>query len=164
MASFPESVIEYKKQLEKGYIQVAYRGLMGFILDLKSHLKNTHPEFDISGSVYPGYMDMTYFPIVTRSLKSRKLKIAIVFIHETLSFEAWLAGVNKQVQKDYRKLFEQKDQIEYRVSAPGKGVDSIVEYDLVTYPDFSDPDTLITHLENGIMRFVNDIESFIGGH
>lgn len=83
MESFHECMQEYRKQLEKGYIQEAYKGLMGFIMDLRVHFKNKYPEYFVSGSVYYGFMDMTYFSFIPESLKRRKLKIAIVFIHET---------------------------------------------------------------------------------
>ena len=83
MESMPEYIKEYKKQLGRGVIQKAYHGLMKYIMDLRTHFCKDFPDF-APGNVYYGYMDMTYFPISPKSLKSRKLKIAIVFIHETI--------------------------------------------------------------------------------
>jgi len=40
MESFHEYMNEYKKQLEKGIIQKAYKGLMEYIMALRTHLKN----------------------------------------------------------------------------------------------------------------------------
>ena len=45
MESLPEYIDEYRKQLEKGYIQKAYKGLMAYILDLKTYLKKKYPDF-----------------------------------------------------------------------------------------------------------------------
>ena len=61
MESLHECMNEYRKQLEKGYIQKAYRGLMEYIMDLRTHFKNKYPDSFVSGSIYYGYMDMTYF-------------------------------------------------------------------------------------------------------
>ena len=101
MGSFSESMNEYKKQIKKGLIQEAYQGLMAYFRDLDSHFKNKYPDYFVSGSIYYGYMDMTYFSIFPESLKRRKLKIAIVFIHDTFRFEVWLSGSNRKVQEKY---------------------------------------------------------------
>ncbi|UCF62511.1 MAG: hypothetical protein JSV37_07365 [Anaerolineaceae bacterium] len=100
MRSFPESMNEYKRQLKKGYIQEAYQGLMAYFRDLKSHFKNQYPEYYVSGGIYYGYMDMTYFSLFPESLKRRKLKIALVFIHDVFRFEVWLSGSNRDVQAE----------------------------------------------------------------
>ena len=44
MKSFHEYIDEYRKQLEKGDIKEAYKGLMEYINDLRLHLKNKYPE------------------------------------------------------------------------------------------------------------------------
>jgi hypothetical protein len=80
MESFQEYVDEYRAQLAKGAIQKAYRGLMAYIMGLRTHLKTKYPDYFVSGSIYYGYMDMTYFSFFPESLKRRNLKIAIVFI------------------------------------------------------------------------------------
>ena len=59
MKSFQENMNEYKKQLEKGAIKEAYKGLMEYIMDLRTHFKNEYPDYFVSGSIYYGYMDMT---------------------------------------------------------------------------------------------------------
>lgn len=100
MDSFNQYMEEYKKEMKKGTIRNAYKGLMEYIMDLRTHLQNKYPEHFVS-SLYYGYMDMTYFSFSPDSLKDRKLKIAIVFIHDTVRFEVWLSGQNKQIQKEY---------------------------------------------------------------
>ena len=87
MGSFHEYMGEYRKQLEKGAIKAAYRGLMEYFNALRLHFKNKYPDYVVSGSVYHGYMDMTYFSFFPKSLKRRKLKVAIVFLHEAFRFE-----------------------------------------------------------------------------
>jgi len=164
MESFHEYINEYRKQLEKGAIKEAYKGLMEYIMDLRTHFKNKYPDYFVSGSIYYGYMDMTYFSFFPKSLKHRNLKIAIVFIHDTFRFEAWLAGYNKQVQTKYWKLFKESGWNKYHVVSTTKGVDSIIEYILVENPDFSDLDTLTKKIEGATLKFIKDVEIFLSKH
>jgi len=161
MKSLNENIKEYRKQLEKGDIKEAYKGLMEYIMDLRTYFKNKYPEYFVSGSIYQGYMDMTYFSFIPESLKSKKLKIAIVFIHGTFRFEVWLSGYNKQIQTKYWKLFKETDWNKYRIPSTTKGVDSIVEYVLADTPDFSDLDTLTKQIERGTLQFIKDIEIYL---
>jgi hypothetical protein len=164
MESFPEYINEYKKQLRNGYIQVAYKGLIEYIMNLRVQFKKKYPDYFVSGSIYYGYMDMSYFSFIPDSLKRRKLRIAIVFIHETCRFEVWLAGYNKQIQTKYWKLFKESDWNKYYIVPTTKGVDSIVEYILVDNPDFSDLDSLTKQIEKGTFKFIKDIEYFLSKH
>ena len=104
MGTFQECMVEYKSQLAKGIIQQAYRGLMDYFSDLRTHFQKRFSETEVSGGVYFGYMDMTYFAVIPAFLKQRKLKIAIVFLHEAFRFEVWLSGYNRQVQALGRTL------------------------------------------------------------
>jgi hypothetical protein len=163
MESMPEYIKEYKKQLGKGVIQRAYQGLMKYIMDLRTHFSKNFPDF-APGNIYHGYMDMTYFPISPKSLKSRKLKIAVVFNYDQFRFEVWLAGYNKQIQQKYRILFQESDCNKYRIPSAIKGVDSIAEYTLAENPDFDDLDGLTKQIEKGTLNFISDIEDFLSKH
>ena len=163
MGSLLEYICEYEKQLGKGVIQKAYQGLMEYIINLRTHFGKKFPDF-APGNIYQGYMDMTYFPIFPKVLKSRKLKIALVFIHETIRFEVWLSAQNKQIQTEYRKLFKEGDWNKYRIPAASKGVDSIMEYTLADNPDFNDLYVLTKQIEKGTLAFIYDIEDFLSKH
>jgi hypothetical protein len=158
--AFHENMNEYKKQLEKGAIIEAYRGLMDYFNALRLHLKKKYPDHSVSGSVYYGFMDMTYFAIFPISLKRRKLKIAIVFLHEAFRFEVWLSGSNRKVQSEYWKLIEESGWKKYQLSSPTKSVDSIIEHILVDNPDFSDLDALTKQIESGTLKFATDVGNF----
>ena len=81
-------------------------------------------------------MDMTYFSFYPKSLQQRKLKVAIVFVHQAFRFEAWLAGSNKQVQQKYWKLIKESGWDKYHLVPSTQGVDSIVESVLVAPSGF----------------------------
>jgi hypothetical protein len=161
MKSMNDYFNEYKKQIEIGEIKIAYKGLMDYIMDLKLYLKNKYPDYFVSGSIYQGFMDMTYFAFYPESLKDKKLKIAIVFIHDTFRFEVWLAGFNKQIQTKYWKLFKESNWNKYRILSSTIGADSIIEHTLVDTPDFDDLDTITHKIESGTMKFIEDIMDFL---
>jgi hypothetical protein len=151
--SFHESMNEYRRQIKKGAIKEAYKGLMEYIMGLRTYFKNKYPDYVVSGSIYYGYMDMTYFSFFP--------KIAIVFIHDTFRFEVWLAGFNKRVQTKYWKIFKESNWNKYHIVSTTQDVDSIIEYTLVDNPDFSDPGALTKQIERETLRFIRDVESFL---
>jgi len=161
MESFCEYMNEYRRQLKKGAIQKAYRGLMAYIMDLRTHFKHNYPDYCVSGSVYYGYMDMTYFSSSPKSLKDRNLKIAIVFVHDRCRFEVWLAGYNKRVQTEYWRLLQESGWNQYHIVPTTQGVDSIMEHVLVDDPDFGDLDALTEQIETETLKFIKDVERFL---
>lgn len=164
MDKLQNDMIEFSKQLQKGKITNAYRGLIEYIMGLKTYLKNKYPDYFVSGSIYQGYMDMTYFSFTSISLKARNLKIAIVFNYETFRFEAWLAGSNRLVRDDYWQLIKDSGWNQYRVVTPAAGVDAILEHVLVANPDFDDLKGLTNQIEKQTLAFIGNIESFLKDH
>ena len=161
MKTLQENMLEYKKQLEKGIIQKAYQGLMEYMLNLRNHFTTKYPDFSVPGSLYSGYMDMTYFSILPKSLRDRDLKIAIVFLYDAFRFEIWLSGKNKQVLEKYWKVLKGNNLEPYQIVAPGKGIDFIVEHILVENPDFGDLEVLTEQIDHGTLKFIQDIERFL---
>lgn len=162
--SLQKSMLEYKKQLERGSIQRAYRGLMDYMMGLRTHFAKKYPEYSVSASIYYGYMDMTYFSVVPQSMKERKLKIPIVFQHEAFRFEVWLSGANRKTQQEYWELLDKSGWDKYKIVPQGTWVDSILEYILIDDPDFGELDMLTQQIEQGTLRFIEDVESFLSQH
>jgi hypothetical protein len=161
MESLHKNIYEYREQLKKGAIQKAYRGLMGYLQSLRAYFQKAHPEFSIPGSLYFGYMDMTYFSVVPKSLKQRNLKIAIVFLHEAFRFEVWLAAANKQVQTKYWKLIKESSWDQYHLTPILPGNDAIIDHILVEQPDFSDLDALTRRIDSSVHEFIKNVENFL---
>ncbi len=161
MKPFQEYMNEYRKQLEKGTITKAYKGLMEYVMDLKTHFKHKYPDFFVSSSIYYGYMDMTYFSIVPESLKRLNLKIAVVFLHKQFRFEVWLAGYNKQVQAKYWEIFKESNWKKYPIVPTAIGSDSILEYILVDNPNFNDLDGLTNQIDRETLKFIRNIDGFL---
>jgi hypothetical protein len=161
MEPLQENMIEFRKQLEKGAIQKAYLGLMQFVMHLKSHFSHQYPDFSVSGNIYYGTMDMTYFSIFPKSLKDRDLKVAIVFVYDSFRFEVWLSGRNQQILAKYWKIFKESGWDKYKIAAQGKWADSVLEHILVDNPDFSDLEALTRQIDQGTLKFIQDVDSFL---
>jgi len=161
LTTLSECMAEYKKQMQIGLVPKAYKGLMDYILDLRNYFKKKYPDWSVSGSLYTGYMDMTYFALVPESFKQRGLKIAVVFIHESCQFEVWLSAVNKQVQAEYWQRIDDSGWSTYRLVPSVQGYDSILEEILVESPDFGDLAGLTDQIETGSLEFINAIEEFL---
>jgi len=160
MDSPNEVIREYKSQLSKGIIQEAYKHIMKFMSDLSKYLKKRHPDYTVS-VLYYGYMDMTYFAFTPNDLKSKRLKIAIVYLHEQSRFEVWLSGTNRKIQAEYIKLMSHKDIGGYKLSQVMPGVDSIIDVILIEQPDFDHPEELKKQIEKEAINFIDDITTLI---
>lgn len=160
MESLNNHIREYTIQLGKGHIHQAYRGIMTFMSGLRTYLENKYQDYATS-SLYFGYMDMTYFAFTPSDLRDKKLKIAIVYIHEQGRFEAWLGGSNRKIQAEYIELLKHKNTEGYKLSQVMPGVDSILESILVAQPDFDHPEELKKQIELKTIEFINDINSLL---
>ncbi len=157
MPSMPHDMEEFRKQLRKGSIQKAYKALLSYMAVLRVHFATRYGEPAVSG-LYQGYMDMTYFAIFPPAFKRLDLKVAIVFNYEAFRFEAWLAGRNRKVQRQYWELFKHRNWAAYRVVAPAAGIDSILECDLANDFDLGSPQILTSSIETATDAFINEIE------
>lgn len=161
MSTLQKNMLEYHSQLEKGKIQLAYKGLMEYLSALRNDFSREYPEYEFPGMLYFGYMDMSYFSIVPPSLKPHKLKIAVVFLHQEFRFEVWLSGVNRQVQNDCWNKIIEMGWNRYPLVAKIQGSDAIIEHILVTDPNFDDPARLTASIEAGTAQFITEINNLI---
>lgn len=149
-----QNIKDYQRQMELGNITKTYKGLIEYMMSLRTYFKNNYPEY-IVGSFYQGYMDMTYFPVVTTFLHKRKLKLAIVFNHSKTQFEIWLSAQNRDIQKEYLNLFKQKKLDEKYFFSENS--DSIIEMIVIENPSFNKLDEITTEIEIGIKKFIEDL-------
>ena len=162
MDSLNNYISQYKALLNKGHIQKAYKAIMTFMSGLGTYLEKKYPAYTVS-ALYFGYMDMTYFAFTPPGLKGKKLKIAIVYLHQQGRFEAWLGGSNRKIQAEYIELLSGTNTGKYKLSKVFPGVDSIIESILVEQPDFDRPGELKMEIEKKMLEFINDITSILDG-
>jgi len=61
----------------------------------------------------------------------------------------------------YWKIFEESGWGRYKIALQGKWADSILEHILVDNPDFSDLEALTKQIDQGTLKFIRDVESFL---
>jgi hypothetical protein len=152
---------EFRRLLQVGEIQEAYQGLMAYFRDLRAHFKKEHRAYPVSGSIYYGYMDMTYFALFPEALKRRDLKIAIVFVYDTFRFEVWLSGANRDVQAKYWKLLKESGWDHYQLAPDPRKEDYVIGHVLAEDPDFGDLEGLTKRIEEGTLAFMRNVEGFL---
>ena len=160
MKSLNLLINDYTDCLQKGEIQAAYKGILEFIGKLRAYYKNKYPDYDM-GSVYQGYMDMSYFSVSTTLLKEKGLKIAIVYLHEKGAFEVWLSARNRETAKSYDSKMNRIILDDLSVFHDDSNQDAIIEYTLSSTPDFENPASLINIIEQGVEKFGAAITSVL---
>jgi hypothetical protein len=160
MDSEQDDIKEFRRLLARRSIQRAYRALLSYMKRLRAHFENNLADCVVS-DLYQGYMDITHFAVFPSLLKQHNLKVAIVLNYDAFRFEAWLAGRNRKVQRQYWELFKGRPWPKYRVVTPAAGIDSILECDLIAGFDLDEPDALTSVIATGAVAFINDIERFL---
>jgi hypothetical protein len=160
MKALNDVIAEYRRQLEKGTVKTAYQGLMKYFDSLRLELKNRQPDYFIS-DVHYGQMDYTYLYYFPKSLQHKKLKVVILFSHDTFRFEVLLAGYNREAQAKYWKLFKEKGFNRYHLSDDASEVDRFLSEVLVNQPNFGDLDALTSQIESGTLQFIDEVETFL---
>jgi hypothetical protein len=154
---------ELRRRLDEGVVQRAYVAVVAYMSGLRGELASSHEEWTVAG-LYQGYFDMTYFPLVTPSLKARSLKLAVVFDYQAFRFQVWLAARNRAVQKRCWELLRSQGWPQKSLVEPAVGVDAIVALDVADGLALDDPDALTAALERAVETLLADLEQFLGQH
>lgn len=163
MVALGDDLRELQDQLGKGSIQRAYESIMGYMSRLRSHFAARHGDGAVSG-LYQGCFDMTYFALFPPALKSRSLKLAIVFDYGSFGFEVWLAARNRTLQRRYWQLLRDNGWFKYRLVEPAAGIDAIVECDVAGAADLETPELLTSRIEASARAFLDDLVGFLDLH
>ncbi|AFA50118.1 DUF7000 family protein [Acetobacterium woodii] len=152
MKTLNEQIESYTQQLRRGEIQIAYKGILAFMGKLRAAFIKKYPHYDVS-NIYPGYLDMSYFSLSTKSLKDQGLKIAIVYLHEKGSFEGWLSARNRDIARNYKLVLNNLSD-EINIFHDQDNQDAIMECILIDTPDFEDQAQLINVIDQRVEKFV----------
>lgn len=160
MKTLNQLIGEYTCHLQNGEIQSAYKGILEFIGKLRADFIKKYPLYDI-GSIYQGYMDMTYFSLISEPLKEKGLKFAIVYLHEKGTFEVWLSARNRDIAKKYESVFISNNLDNSAAFHDDSNPDAIIECTLTSAPNFENQDSLICNIEQGVEQFITAITSHL---
>lgn len=160
MKNLNELIQAYTHHLQQGEIQTAYKAILEFMGRLRTDFIRKYPQYDVS-SVYQGYMDMSYFSLVSKPLKEKGLKIAVVYLHEKGRFEVWLSARNREISKQYDAVFSGGIFEGMKVFHDDTNQDAIIEYTLTASPDFEDQRLLAGIIEQGVRQFAAAADNFL---
>lgn len=147
----------YKEALNKDEITVAYVELIKFVSTLRTSFAKNLPQYTC-GTVFPGYMDYTYFYFYDDFLRGRNLRFGLVLNHKKMRFELWLLGQNEKVQSKYWDFLKDSSWNKDRTERP---IYSVLEVVLVEEPNFDDLKLLEEVIQKEAFVCIEKIESFI---
>jgi hypothetical protein len=127
---------------------------------LGTELGRRHEAWAITG-LYQGYFDMTYFAVVTPALKTRGLKIAVVFDYQSFRFQVWVAARNRETQKRFWRLLSDSGWPAESLVEPAPGVDAIVAVDVADGSDLVEPGALTDLIEGVVVELLDRLERFL---
>ncbi len=163
MENYNELMNDLKEQLGKGRIQKAYRHIFDIFSDLGNEIKKSQNKVISTTSLYHGYLDMTYLPVTTETLKSNRLKIAIVFNYSLFQFELWLSAVNRKKRNEVLEAISQSKWQKYKTVQNNENTDAIIEIKIKGFNEFNNKNRIVSLIIKETIAFINDIEEFIRG-
>jgi|WetSurMetagenome_2_1015567.scaffolds.fasta_scaffold176939_1 hypothetical protein len=161
MENYNELMNDLKDQLSKGRIQKAYRYIFDIFSDLGNEIKNCQNKVISNTSLYHGYLDMTYLPVTTETLKNNGLKIAIVFNYLLFQFEIWLSAVNRKKRNEVLEIISQSKWQKYKTVQNNENTDAIIEIKIKEINEFSNKNRIVSIITKETIAFIDDIEEFI---
>ena len=156
--SLTACIDEYCRAVADGRFPRAYRGILASLTLFQSAWKSAHPA-DTVGALYQGYMDMSFVAFAPAALAEKRLKISLVFLHDTGNFSLWLAAGNRDIQKRVSEALRRVPLGTYSLSTLEPGVDAIIAYDLPKPYAFDDPQALNAWLVAAAEAFTQDMIS-----
>ena len=156
--SLTACIEEYCRAVAGVRLPRAYRGILASLTLFQSAWKSAHPA-DTIGALYQGYMDMSFVAFAPAVLAEKRLKISLVFLHDTGNFSLWLAAGNRDIQKRVSEALRRVPLGAYSLSTLEPGVDAIIAFDLPKPYAFDEPQTLNTALITAAEAFTRDMLS-----
>lgn len=153
-----QHIEEYIAQLESSNLSSGYRALMEYLMSLRIHFINKYSEAFTVGTFHQGLMNLSYFPIKTKTLSHHNLKFGLIFNHEKIQFEIWLLGRNKQIQEKYWNLLRQTTNKYLRST---NAHEAIIQHVLIAEPDFKQLNLLTQRIDDETVKFMADVSGLL---
>ena len=163
MTSLGDDLRELQQQIGRGSLQRAYGSILDYMSRLRLHFARMEGERAVSG-LYQGRFDMTYFALFPPALRSRGLKLAVVFDYTSFAFEIWLAARNRPLQRRYWKLLGDNGWTRHRLVEPAAGIDAIVRLEVADAFALEEPEGLSSRMEAATQALLDDLAPFLDTH
>lgn len=154
--TFDRDLLElYRSLLQTTDLADAYGEFVRLFRFLRLQLEKELPDYVFQGNIAENAMDYSYFQCTTPALKSKGLKLAVVFVHRTFRLEVWLSGCNRAQQ---RRWHEQLRRTPFEPAQDPARQDYILRAPLPPDIDLSDGDRLVQTLRQTLEAVANTIE------
>ena len=158
--SLSNCIAAYCRAVREGDLPHAYRGILSALMAFKAGWEIAHPE-DSVGSLYQGYLDMSFVAVAPAVFGARRLKISLVYLHESGVFTLWLTAGNRAIQAQTSQELAKKPLGSYSLSELKPGVDAIVSQDITPPYNFDEPERLTARLIDSAEQFLFDMKSLL---
>jgi hypothetical protein len=155
-----EQVNKYHQLIIDENLEQAYRIIMTTMSQLKVAWDSQYPHM-LSGSLYQGFMDMTFISVKPVGLSELDLKVSIVYLHQSNTFEGWLVARNRKLQSETHQKLQKRPLGKYFLTILEPGVDAIIATPLIEQPNFDDPKILIDQLIENTLNFIGDMQELV---
>jgi hypothetical protein len=152
-----EYIKEYYSIMKNTSLQRSYQEFIKFFKYLRIYLEKEMAEYKFTGNIIENNMDYSYFQFSDEELKSKGLKIVVVFIHKLCNYEVWLSGLNREIQvKYYNKLI--KNHKKYSLTTNPEKFDYILKNTIYDEENYDNVSKMLIEMKNKILSFINDVK------
>lgn len=153
-------VESYTRAVSAGDLPRAYRAILAALTSFRSVWEGAHPQDNV-GSLYQGYLDMSFIAFSPPALSSMRLKFSLVYLHPEGRFRLWLAAGNRAIQAEVSAQLRGKPLDGYTLTELRPGVDAIIESEIPPPYDFDHPDELNRKLVSAAEAFQADMAALL---
>lgn len=155
-SSLSECIESYSRAVAGGEMPRAYRGILTALSQFQSAWEQAHPE-DSTGSLYQGYLDMSFLAVTPRDLAAKRLKISLVYLHAEGVFTLWLTAGNRAIQKRVSQALRAVPLKGYALTVLEPGVDAVIAKEIQKPYPFDEPARLTQYLLAQAEAFAADM-------
>ena len=148
---------DYKNIIQTTNLQQGYQEFIKFFRYLRIYLEKELQDYIFTGNIVENNMDYSYFQFTDKELKTKGLKIVIVFVHKEFNYQVWLSGVNRRIQAEYYnklKGFNNK----YILTTNPEKLDYIFKNELISECCYDNLDKLMNEIKYKVTDFIADIK------
>lgn len=143
----------YRQLVQTTSLAESYGEFVRLFRFLRVQMEKEMPQFQFQGNIAENAMDYSYFQFTSQALKSRGLKIAVVFLHRQFRLEVWLSGVNRSSQKRWFPVLATKDCPFLRTENPERS-DYILRTPLPEDWNLADGDGTVSALKQKALELI----------
>lgn len=101
-------LLQYKEFMQTTNIQEVYQEILKLIKYVRTRLEKEICGYNFMNRIVENEMDFSYFQMTNQKLKELGLKIQVIFVHKSCSFEVWMSGYNRKIQNKYFEMISKR--------------------------------------------------------